>query len=509
MSDLFSTLQERYQALVARKEQGEAEMEFVDDVRTFIADVRQAGATVADLSERSQLRAWMRFLANVLYDATGVYPDVTLQPLVQGQLVGPQPRSEDKPTPPPSFPLLTWMLIGGAAVVIIAVGLVVIGRMSFPGPATPSPSASETPTVTSEPTAMPTPVPVSYVVEMAVGTVDTEGTLDMATDVFCLGTSEIIAEFALEGIEPEMTWHWEVQQDGRVVDAQTEAPWGQDTQHATIRASLGGSAGGEPGQYELLVYVGEQVVGARPFQVLDAAPRVSNLQVSDVPEPAGRAPSDVGESEFETGVRVIYVHYDYEGLCPGLELSYVLYYQGESIQESSETWGGIPAGQASVSFQAPGDDPFPAGNYEATVTVASEEQARAGLRIGKVVEEVPPAFGDITIAMGVQPDGKPILTAPENRFDWNTKVIYAIFDYEGMSERHRWAVVWMRDDQEVAREEGFWDVETYGAEGTRWVAHYTEAGQPLSGGDYSVTLYVDNIAQSTADFNVQFYVSRP
>ena len=72
MSDLFDVLQERYQALVARTEGGEASDELLQDARDFVADARQAGAGIADLGERSQLRAWMRFLAQAVADATGI-----------------------------------------------------------------------------------------------------------------------------------------------------------------------------------------------------------------------------------------------------------------------------------------------------------------------------------------------------------------------------------------------------------------------------------------------------
>ena len=497
MSDLFDTLQERYQALVVRKEKGEVEEEFPEDVSVFITAAQQAGATVANLNERSQLRAWMRFLANILYDATGVYPDVTLQPLARGQLLGPQPERVEKP--PRSFPL-GWTLVGGAAVIVIAVGLAAIMWMPYAG----EPSGNgETPTPV--PTT-PTPMTVPFVSHVAVGTVSgTGGTLEMASDTFCLGTPEIVAEFALEGIEPETIWRWEVEREGQVVNAQPAAPWGRETQHVTIRALTGGPEGVEPGQYDLLIYVGEQVVGTQSFQVLDTAPRAFNLRVADVPQPVQGSSI---EGEFEAGVRVIYPSYEYEGLCPGLDVSHTLYREGEPIQESAEPWSAAPQGQTQVSFQAPDDLPLTSGNYEVVVTVAGEEQDRVGLTIGTIPEEVPPAFGDVTIALGVQPDGTPILTAQDNRFDWNTKVVYAIFDYVGMRDGLRWTSAWMRNGQQVTRKEYLWNVETDGTEGTRWVAYHDEAGRTLPGGTYSVTLYIENIAQSTAEFNILYYVPR-
>jgi hypothetical protein len=64
----------------------------------------------------------------------------------------------------------------------------------------------------------------------------------------------------------------------------------------------------------------------------------------------------------------------------------------------------------------------------------------------------------------------------------------------------------MRGGQEVNREEGFWDVEADGAAGVHWLTHHAEPRRVLPGGNYSVTLYIDSIAQRTADFNILYYV---
>jgi len=486
MSDVFDTLQERYQTLVARQEKGETGKDLLEDVCAFIADAQRAGAAVADVDERSQMRAWMRFLAGVLYDATGTYPDTSLQPLARGQLVSSRLEREEKPSP--SFPL-AWTLIGGAAVIVIAVGLVTIGWMS-----NPHDGATPTPTATARPPVM---------IQAAVGErLTEEGTLAQPAGTFCLDTPEIIAQFTLEGVLPETEWRWEVLHEGEIVAAQPTALWGQEAPTVTVRILTGGPEGVEPGHYDLLVYVDEQVVRVRSFQVLDTAPRVFNLQVADVPAPARGAP---GGGEFEAGVRVVYLNYDYEGLCPGLDLTHTLYREEEPIQEKAETWRGTSQGLAQVNFQAPAGLPFPPGDYAAAVTVAGEEQARGEFTIREEVE-VHPAFGDITIALGVQPDGTPVLTAPDDRFDWNTKVVYATFDYVGMRDGLAWMVVWSRNGQEVAREEHFWDVEADGTEGTRWVTHYDEQGRVLPGGTYNVTLYIENVAQRTADFRILYYV---
>ena len=488
MSDLLNIFQQRHQEKLEQLKRGEVDGDFLDEIHALIADLRQAGAVVANSAERGQLRALMRFWGNVAYDRTGVYPNTMLQPLDPDRV-----PSAEEPSRRSSFPLV-WALVGGAAAVVAAVGLVAIGWL----PKIISATSGEE-TLTPQPRAVVSQVVVG-------GELNAEGAVEMVADTFCLGIPEIVAEFTLEGIEPEMEWRWEVQREGEVVASQDAAPWGEERQGAVIRALTGGREGVEPGQYELLVYVDEQVAGRHSFWVLDTAPRVFNLRVADVPESAEETSKGSG---FEAGTRVIYLNYEYEGLCPGVRVSHTLYREGELVQESGGEWSGAPQGQAQVSFQASGDSSFPPGDYEAAAAVRGEEQARVGFTIKEAISDEPvPAFGGVTVALGVRPDGVPVLAAPDNRFDWNTRIVYTIFDYVEMSDGLRWAAVWMRNGEEVSRQEGFWDVEADGTAGTYWVVYYDERRGLLSGGNYSVTLYIDDVVQRTVDFNILYYVPR-
>jgi hypothetical protein len=502
MSDLTDALHKQHRQHVSRMKRGPVDDSFVDEIHALIAKLREAGAVVADPAERSQVRALLRFWGNVVYDQTGVYPDTALQPLDPARapvLEGEEPSRR-------RWPSLVWMLVGGAATAIIAAGLVLVGWFSLPHD-----GAVETPMP------VPTPTPLPFVSRVAVGVgLDEDGGLETATDTFCLGIADIVAEVALEGVEAGTLWRWEVQRAGEVVAGSAAAPWGQDERHVvrlgrTINVRLhGDSEGVEPGRYELLIYVGEHVVGAHSFRVLDVTPGVSNLQVADVPELSGAAPGGPGERVFQPGLRVIYLSYEYEGFCPGLDISHVLSREGEPSQESAGAWLGASQGQAQVAFQAPAGGPFSPGSYEVIVIGSGEEQARVAFRIGEIEqdapEEVAPAFGDIAIALGVQPDGTPILGVPDGGFDWNTKVVYAVFGYEGMTDGLPWSALWMRNGEEVARQERLWDTEAAGAEGTHWIARYDELGRVLPGGSYSVTLYIENIARRTAGFDIRYYV---
>ncbi len=490
MSDLFDILQERYQALVARKEKGEVGEEFMEDVRAFIADAQQSGATVPDVGQRSQLRAWMRFLANILCDATGVYPDITLQPLASGQLVGLQAGHAETTS---SSPSIVWMLVGGAATIVIVVGLFLTLRLAdhssaptsapTPAPLTPMPASTSAP-----------PTPIGRV-DVGVGRSDT-GDLALRAKLFCAGATEIVAQFTVPTPLPADThWGWRLTQAGRVAAAQSDLVWETGSTSSTVQVAL---PDGDPlaaGQYELTFLVDDRPVANRAFVVLAEGPRVSNVQISDVPTGADR-------TEFEAGTRIVYVTYDYENLCPGQSISRTVYRDGRAIIQDSEEWSGVSDGSGRLEYYQPNGLPLPNGEYEIVLGVGEEEPQRVVFTIAG------PAFRDITVALGVQPDGAPILTSPDNRFDWNTKVIYAIFDYTGMSDGLRWTAVWTRNAQEVAREERFWDVASDGTEGTRWVAYYIEGGRTIPGGDYSLTLYIENVAQRTADFSILYYVPR-
>ncbi len=483
MSKLLDAFQRRHQEKLDQLERGEDAEALLDRVHILIDDLKQAGAVVADPAERGQLRALLRFWGSVACDRAGVYPDTALQPLDPAN-VRPSGEPARRALPP-----LNWVLIGAAAALVIAASLVAIVSLSRPRD-------------DGEPAPTPTPAPsASYA---TVQVITGEGTV---ADVFCLGTGQILAQVELEGVRPETVWRWELQREGERVAAQPPAPWGQAGEQLSFPVLDDGGQGLDPGRYVLLVYAGEHTVGARAFQVLGAAPRVSGLRVTDDPDLASEGP---GAGRFEAGTQAVYLSYDYEGLCPGVELSLALYRQGELVQESVETWRGVSQAQAQVTFRAAGGRSLSPGSYEAVVAVGGAERGRASFAIGETMERVeptlvPPAFGAITLALGVQPEGMPFLTEPGNRFDWNTKAVYAVFDYEGMRDGLAWTAVWVLDSEEVARQEATWNVAVSGTEGTAWAAYYDESRWVLASGSYTVTLYIEGVEQQSASFEIVAY----
>lgn len=116
---------------------------------------------------------------------------------------------------------------------------------------------------------------------------------------------------------------------------------------------------------------------------------------------------------------------------------------------------------------------------------------------------VPPTFSALTIALGVLPTGEPVLVG--NEFDWNTRAVYAIFDYAGMRPGLSWSAIWTRNGREVARQTGLWDRE---GTGRAWVVYFNPDGTVLFGGDYTVSLYIEDELQTRASFRVRYYVPR-
>jgi hypothetical protein len=283
MSQIFETLQDRYRDLVAQSLADATDEAFLERARVFLSDTRQAGAVVTGPEERSLLRAYMRFLATLLYRAGHDVPEVGLLPPDRERWPTRPPASQ----PGPAVPAWVWGLAGGAALVVLA-GLVAVagvslGALPFHSTPTPPPPTSTAPS--------PTPTP----------------------------TPTLVPTFS--------------------------------------------------------------------------------------PEPTAIPP--------------------------------------------------------------------------------------------------PPSFNGLTTCLGVLSPTAPFRAGED--FDWHTQAVYAVFDYSGMRDGLAWSAVWIRDGEEVAREEDAWDLERGGSEGTLWVAHFNPEGTFMWAGAYTVSLYIEDALQAEASFRVRRY----
>jgi hypothetical protein len=255
-----------------------------------------------------------------------------------------------------------------------------------------------------------------------------------------------------------------------------------------------------------LAYADGHVVGTRSFQILSTQPSIAGVHVADVLIETG---AGTDGQIFDAGVKVVYLSYDYVGLCSGTRVAHRLYHQGELQQDNVVVWSGDSKGRAQIGLQAPNNSAFPSGDYEIVVAIAGKEQGRTSFSVEVEERELepvlgPPAFGDITVALGVRPDGTPILTAEGRTFGWSTRAVHAVFEYQGMSDGVSWSVVWTRNSTEIAREEYVWNAKTAGNAGVYWVTLSNPEGEPLGGGNYTVTLYVRDELQSETDFRLYY-----
>jgi hypothetical protein len=478
MSELFDALRKRYQALIVRKEAGEGGEELLEDVRSFIADAQRAGAVTADPAERSQLRAFMRFLADVVYDATEVYPDTILQPLDRERLDVRLPETRERAAPQ----WLLWAVVA-AAIIVSVVGIWLALALRSTGEST------STPTPPLPPTFTPMPVPLAAV-QVGAGSTE-EGRLALPAKIFCAGAPAIVAEFDLSRLPADARWGWRLYHEGHMID-DDEAPIREADRFSTTVTMTSPDGGFASGQYELAASVDGEVVAASTFTVLEDPPQVTNLRVSDVPE-------GEGQEEFAVGVPLLIITYDYENLCPAQTIRRVIYRDGEIVHQSPQVWTGVSSGSERLDYYRQDGLPLPTGGYRAVVTVDDTRPQEVNFAITGLQK---PVVGPITLAQGMDNDTQPFGVG--DSFPYGIRALYAVFDYMGMTDGLEWSVVWTRVGTEVAKQSGHWNTATDGSEGIRWVVYREPAVTLLRGGSYSVTLYITDTdtLQRSVDFTI-------
>jgi hypothetical protein len=484
VSELFDTLRKRYQALVVRKEAGESGEEFLEGVRSFIADVQRAGAVIAEPAERSQSRAFMRFLADVVYDATEVYPDTTLQPLDQERLAE-RPRVDRERT---AAGWLPWAVV--AAVVVVSVAGVWLAQ-SLQGISGPTPNPTPSPTVTFT----PTPVPQADV-QVGVGSTE-EGRLALPAKVFCAGTYTIAAAFDLSRLPADARWGWRLYHAGKEVDWQDAQLWEADHFSTTVTLTSPDGSPFASGVYSLTALVDSEEVAARTFTILEDPPQVTSLRVS-------RVPKGEGQEEFEAGVPLLIITYDYESFCPAETIRCVIYRDGEIVYDSPQVWAGASSGSEELKYYRQDGLPLPTGAYRVVVNVDDAKLQEVDFTITGVQK---PIVSPITLAQGMEYSTQPFGVA--DSFPYGIRAVYAVFEHMGMTDGLEWSVVWTRAGTEVARQSGYWNTATDGSDGRRWVVYHDPAVTLLRGGSYSVTLSItdtDTLRRS-ADFRIWILVT--
>lgn len=89
----------------------------------------------------------------------------------------------------------------------------------------------------------------------------------------------------------------------------------------------------------------------------------------------------------------------------------------------------------------------------------------------------------------------------QSEFPAGTEIVFASWDYRGLSAADKMRRIWFRDDLIWITREEKWDWDKYGSEGTvRDVTVYDNEGEGLHPATYRLQLYVNNELQVEASF---------
>jgi LysM repeat protein len=121
---IHTALMERHQAMQAQLASQPDALE-TETILQFIEEARAAGARIADVRQREQLRAILRHWGGIIYDQTGEYPAIQLAPF-DGQSISELPH-EDKPVQ--SIPGWGRLIAIGAGVGLILFILIALAAV--------------------------------------------------------------------------------------------------------------------------------------------------------------------------------------------------------------------------------------------------------------------------------------------------------------------------------------------------------------------------------------------
>ncbi|MBN1994447.1 MAG: PD40 domain-containing protein [Anaerolineae bacterium] len=111
--------------------------------------------------------------------------------------------------------------------------------------------------------------------------------------------------------------------------------------------------------------------------------------------------------------------------------------------------------------------------------------------------ETKPVIGMITFALDATADYEPI--DPGTSFAEGITVIHAIFDYSGMLSSYTWERVWYLDGSEILRNSAAWT----DSESGRFDYFIDAGGDPLSPGEWTLELYVNDELLSKGTFTIK------
>lgn len=200
--------------------------------------------------------------------------------------------------------------------------------------------------------------------------------------------------------------------------------------------------------------------------------------------------------KFGAGITDLYAVFDYVGLEDGKDMTFIWYLDGGEILRDSFTWDGGASGSSWSSVY--NDNGLDSGFTELEIIFDGVSLYRGGVMVGEGNGPTPvdlnPAIGEITFAEDIAND-EPVNA---NTTFSGVDVVYALFDFSGMSNGAAWKTTWYLDDRMVLDDEYIWDA---GEEGTNYVSLSHPDGLPV--GRYTLELSVEGDVLQSGSFTVQ------
>jgi hypothetical protein len=251
-----------------------------------------------------------------------------------------------------------------------------------------------------------------------------------------------------------------------------------------------------PGAYAVSLTARGEEVARHAFEVLAEEGRITALGVALTP--AGPA-----VTRLPADAHVLYLLYDYAGVCSGAPLWASVSREGELLcRHNLNLEGGEGAG--ALPCYEPGGGPLESGVYRVVLTLLGERVRALSFRVGEPTATYAPECAPPFAAVGVSPTGHPV--RPSENFQWYTQGVYVGAECRDMPPGQTWEAEWYREGQLLQEHAG---MRTGEGTGVIWDSLVgTEEVPFLAPGSYSVTLTLEGVEPLTTTFEVIQYVPR-
>lgn len=317
-------------------------------------------------------------------------------------------------------------------------------------------------------------------------------------ETLCRDATQMRLQPVLEGQWPDgAVATWDVSREGEIAVI-VSGTWTPQTRGLYVAFPEGEPL--VPGDYRLVVSVGETLMAEQVFAIRGVGPQLHSVS------PA-LSPSGPTRTDFMERPHVVYLRYLYEGACPGAPLWVTVRHAGEAVCNRNLTLQ-AESGEDAVACYRDDGAVMEAGVYTATLTLGGAE-TQLTFHLG--VEPTPTPTPDVIVpkpvceppfaAVALTPEEDPY--RPQERFEWYTQSVYVGARCQGLPSGLFWVIRWHRNGEEVRAYRTRW----HGGEaGVLWDALTgTEEAPFLPPGVYTATLALEDEPPAQVGFRVVAY----